>query len=637
MILTNCNCGEKVDCGCVLSFSSYIQNSVSVLDVGTLEGGTCSFEEYVIDWYRNGQHAMVSGVGYDPDIEAFHPFTGNSAIPVLSGTYVPVVRYVVISGEQIFFEKKQCHKWCDVVQDLPAITVSALNCGSSNITGLYQFQISYSNIEPVSLPARRLTWNLPSDLSTKYFAVEFIAYDIADKIEIFFKDENNILTAWIAGSSVSTNYTELPYRYWETAYNKLKFVIELPDYADGDFLIIKITPSVLQPEITETSWVARFKCLTTFPDCNVFDGVRIFDVLNYSFVYNEGACRWELRIPFGHQTIRSSNSPYYRFYEYAGIREGSMNSAASYIHPDGYFINAGISFNKFKNGLGDSYYASSYSTRYASVDNVNLIKTGNVFVWTFDSESDYLDILNRYNESKNSDWYNNFVDDLSDINYYRWWHWRFKERPINCGDNPTSATRALYFHIKSTIVFESSGGVHTLTITAFEVASNEWSSESCNSVVSTINSTINSAKSMINAADYDENTYCYEYKMFGNGIGYKGEYVSVSDYTHGGVMVRLKGNNVHCFDAWMNDGLLCNGLSVTGYYYHYYFVGKIDLEKDPETGDFYKDEFGNYIDEPTENFSLYDGINPSTQCNSSSIVEDRLLLRVENGVITFPT
>lgn len=84
--ITNSVCGEEIDCECVVSFDYYEENSVSVLSVGELLGTPCVLEEYVIDWFRNGEHAMVSGKGSDPDIQTFHPFVGIEAVPVLAGT-----------------------------------------------------------------------------------------------------------------------------------------------------------------------------------------------------------------------------------------------------------------------------------------------------------------------------------------------------------------------------------------------------------------------------------------------------------------------------------------------------------------------------------------------------------------------
>src|SRR6056297_277082 len=99
MKLTNCTCAKKIDCNCFPYFDQYTEQSVSVLEVGNLISDACTFDEYVIDWYRDGQLVFTSGVGNDPDITIFHPMTGDSAVPVPSGTYTPVLRYVVLNGE----------------------------------------------------------------------------------------------------------------------------------------------------------------------------------------------------------------------------------------------------------------------------------------------------------------------------------------------------------------------------------------------------------------------------------------------------------------------------------------------------------------------------------------------------------
>ena len=234
MILTNCNCGEKLDCGCTLSFSSYISNPVSVLDIGSLIGGTCSLDAYVIDWYRNGEFYITSGEGGDDDINAFHPFTGTGAIPVPGGTYVPVLRYVVLSGQstKLFPDKKECSNWCDFTNNLPeVIVVESLDCGKTNISGDYQYQMNYVSTQDYSLATRTLNWNLASD--TKYFAFRFQAYTIADKIEIFKNEETTPIMAWIAGSHLNSNdISTMPYEI----KGEVIQVLVMDTYTTGDYL-----------------------------------------------------------------------------------------------------------------------------------------------------------------------------------------------------------------------------------------------------------------------------------------------------------------------------------------------------------------------------------------------------------------
>ena len=257
MITTNCNTIEHNACGCTPSFSSYVNNSVSVLSVGNLLGGSCTFTSYVIDWYRNGIHSLVSGtLGSAPDVTAIHPFTGTGSIPVEGGTWVPKIRWVEIGGQKLYSEPKPCKTWCSSLTGLPTITVLSLNCTNYN-----NYSLNYVSTQDYSLATRTLKWNL--DPSSKYLVVKFTAEMVADKIEVFYKDSTSPLSSWIVGYNNNSDYdSSMPYRNyaWETS-----FLTTFPDYTEGDYGTIKITPSVLETNYN-TNWTLNIKCFSPTTD-----------------------------------------------------------------------------------------------------------------------------------------------------------------------------------------------------------------------------------------------------------------------------------------------------------------------------------------------------------------------------------
>jgi hypothetical protein len=631
MILTNCNCAEKIDCGCgTFSFDYYNDQAISVLEVGNLvsdEG--CELEGYIIDWYLNGELALTTGVGSDPDIQAFHPFTGDAAIPVVGGTYVPVLRYFILDGEKIFTTPKYCQKWCEVEINLPAsILVERLSCGSINVGGTYQYLINYISTDPDSLPSRRVAVDLPEDLSTKYFAIQFTGYDISDKVELYLNG-NTLLTAWIVGNDCISNFQSLPYaRKTSIAH---KFVVELPAYQVGDYLTIVVTPAVIA-HIPETNWRLYYKCLdnTKGFDCSflVNPDLRAYDIQNWSFEMNPATCQREFRInllrPF--VNYRNSASEDYWFYLYGGITEGTYNGSVGYSTTNAV---GGTNLLHRKTGVYQNYYISNYSIRAETYGLVNLTKSGNVFTFTFADSQDWQAVKDNYDYSLTTAWWTNREpSDVTDIKYYRWWFWRWKARPANCGDT-TFPDRQLFFHHTSTVIFDNSGGVYTLTITAATVT-NQFSTDICSTAVTTINSFINSANSMIATLDYSEDTLCFEYKPFGYGYGFTGETpdIRVSSYT--GYSVNAYGDVVPC----QIDGICKAGSNSVWRFYPWFFGVIIDLAKDPATGDFPRDSLGNYIDEPCENFSAYWTLDENG-CLVTSPSGWTLILKVEDGVITY--
>jgi len=634
MILTNCNCGEKVECGCgTLSFDTYNASATSVLEVGNLVAdGACTLDEYVIDWYRDGQHALVTGKGLDPDIQAFHPMQGSSAVPVIGGTWVPVVRYVVVSGVQLFLEPKPCRNWCEIETNLPTITVARLNCASSNITGNYQYRISYASTDPNSLPSRLVAWDLPPDLSAKYFAVQFRGYTIADQVDIYFNDETNLLVSWIVGQAgVGYKFNTMPYEMPLADTSFHKFAIQIPEYSSGDFLLIKVTPSV-KSGIPQTDWILDMKCLGDVFDCDSFFpenflDIREYDLSDWSFVDDSANCRRSFRIkmvnPMTDWTYASH--PQYEMWRYSNVNRISHSTSQTYFS-DGY---ARVQLGYNKSATTQYYTKNYYWYNTPTYGNVNLTKTGNVFVFTFADSRDYQLMLDNYNASLLSAWWTNREPtDDTDPKFYRWWYMLWRSRPENCGDT-SFPLRVLYIHQTSTIVFDDSAG-YTLTITAAAVTNN-YSSEPCNTLVSSINSYIYGANQMISGANFNEDTLCFEYAPFGLAYGWTGAIANPVVETEGGFSVYSSGKTYPCN---LEPDYLCT-TDATAHWYHRIFLFrlKITLSKDPVTGDFPKDESGNYIRDPLGNFILYDCVGTGACDLKTSRIK---ILELVDGVQVYP-
>ena len=105
---------------------------------------------------------------------------------------MPVIRYVVVGGVKIYNSPtgtgRDCEDWCTNLSDLPVIiVVNPLTCSSTNapVTPGYNYRLAYSSSQDYNLASRRLRFDLPTDLSAKYFAVNFIAADVVDKLQIY--------------------------------------------------------------------------------------------------------------------------------------------------------------------------------------------------------------------------------------------------------------------------------------------------------------------------------------------------------------------------------------------------------------------------------------------------------------------
>lgn len=602
MKLTNCNCGELIDCGCTLSFSSYVTNPISVLDVGNLVGTPCTFSEYVIDWYRNGEFYMASGVGSNPEITAFHPFTGSAAIPVISGNYTPVVRYVVLTGEttKLFPTEKNCFDWCEFTNSLPEIiVVNPLNCGVSNTGGDYQFQLSYSTTQDYALSERVIRWDLDED--AKWFAISFDAQQVADKIEIFHNDSLTPLSSWIVGTRFNTDYdTAMPYRM---AFLWLRWVIELPDYAPGDYLTIRITPSVLETN-TNTIWTAKFKCLPASTDwsgaCATFtEDMRIVPIDTITLTNNVSLCRWELKglliEPF---PINSYYGNLLRKYGALSLGAG-QNGFVTNIATTG---EVGVSL---RYGKSLAFYGNGGSqTCTNSTGTIDLAYVLNIFTLTFSESAEYLSFKNDYNERMASVFGTGFINDDTNIEFYRYINMYYR-KAISCGD--VGSQLNFQFHITSPVTFND--GLKKITIEILNPANNFTGDATCDSRVTTINSNIALINSTISALSaYSGETKCYFTNRF-RGL-YPTTIISDITDTFGYYLLTIPRNTVPCVPSFT-----CQSAFIA--YWKIFYLRAVITD----TGD------------PENNYDVYSKMDYTTGCDLSSWL---LVKRVVAGVQTYP-
>ena len=508
MKLTNCNCGQLVDCGCTLSFDSWQNNTISVLSVGNLVGGSCTFDEYVIDWYRDGHHAMVSGKGYDPDIQSFHPFTGLAAIPVEPGQWKPVLRYVVMDGKVLYARNRKCKDWCmDLQAELPSITVpfitvNALHCGlvgtGNNAPALnYDFSVRYQTTQDFSLAERTFRMMLDGNGDTGYVAVRFQGDIVADKIETFYRDETTPLNAYVVGTNLTANNPNVIPQ--EIDYGWILTVANMEDrtYQTGDYITIKVTPSVKEPGNFNTIWRVDLKCLPKGVfECNLFHpGVRTIDVNRISLSWNEPQCRYELLF----YTVDNLGSSYSNtfFGKYLSpIYTGGANTASNSTEG---LVN--IYLRKSITASAPTIYVTTSFTNMS--DSFLAAKTGNILTFEFADSNDYNAFKDSHAAVTGHARYLDYSPDPTSHLHYKFFHLTWRETMLSCGD--TFVLRTQRFHISSPVAFDDS--LKKITIGMLNV-SNGIIAEDCNSLYSVANSLVLTANGDINKADWSGSTRC---------------------------------------------------------------------------------------------------------------------------------
>lgn len=454
-------CDEfEIECSCSLSFDSYLNNTISVLSVGNLVAGDCEFEEYLIDWYRDGEHALVSGVGNDPEIEAFHPFIGDAAIPVLPGTWVPRVRYVVINGERVYAynqAEEPCQKWCTLLQDLPVIiVVEPINCLTVNTdNGLYSFTLSYKTEMDFSLASRTVKFELPDDGSAAYLAFMFEGIMIADRIEIFLNDSLEPLTSWIVGwSATNSQYDVMPYIHGQSS---IKYVLALPEYLPDSYLLIRITPSVLDNNIN-TEWTLRLKCLgiDTEWGCD-YPTPEMQEITDISIVEDTVNCRNLISITkreLFKELYPNTPHPMANMRDYAGL---------SNTYSSSHSISGTVDEEEKKEIVYISNKASYNMKQWKSVDSpseyvncssvLHISKTGNKTTFQCTSSDDYNAFYDSYSALMLTGYITEYVNDNTNYRYYRQIGVFIRLSQLNCGDQ-SSGTVYFVFHPSAIFSFD---------------------------------------------------------------------------------------------------------------------------------------------------------------------------------------
>lgn len=608
MKITNCNCGNLIDCGCELSFDSYVSPSLSVLSVGNLIGGTCTLQEYVIDWYRNGVRELVSGVGTDPEIEAYHPFLGTASIPVLPGNWVPVVRYIVVNGVQIFNEKKNCKDWCLWISNLPTvIVVNPINCASTSypVGNYYDYRIAYVSSQDYSLSSRKIMYMLKDDLTIKYVAFAFHGYTVADRIDIYHNNDTIPVTSVIVGTiGISGNqYTTMPYVFLSGA-GPAKFLIDVNGYSVGDYLRIEITPSVLENNFN-TNWTLDIKCLDAsylFP--SEFFTTAMQTITGLNLVNDIANCRYVLEVTVQEVLNFSiSYSPLANWYKYLSLTSvGIGNGGSPTVVGNTYKV---YQIRGTSAGL-DGYTIPGSGVQLSLVNDISIVKTGNITVITCPTDEDYNAYYNSYNTMMASAWGGRYSSDSSNPNYYRRFLSTIRITNISCGD--AAVTIAFNMHPSVIPVFDPV--LRTITITT-QLITNDLIEEPCNGSYSEAQTIVDGCNGYHNLADFSYLTKCRDVGPFGYGLGIKPTTITNTSYPIGRYYaLPLPINLPNELDLFCYD--------LADFYRPYKFLN-------------YYVEFKLIALPHEENYEVYSRVS-ADGCYTNT--NQRLLYKVENNVVT---
>lgn len=581
--------------------------TASLLSCGNLVSDLASVGNYVIEWHLNstgGTTVLVSGNSGNTDasIEVYHSFTN---VPVPGGTLYPVIKYVYLDGYKYssiynFWDSSRYSP--DLINCLSPVIVSDMTCYNGTLINqdyTHTINYDYSNMN-LSQSTRSFNFILNTGGTTKYFAFDFVGYQVPDTIKITYSGSTiQELAYWTVGSDNSniTNYTSTPKKYGYgpfNVYNHLKMLCNYSaiTYTTGDYLKIDITPN---SATTNTNWQLYMTCMTgsTFSsafNCDNFPyGTNIINTGSTSMTFITGdTCYYELKLNLMSGNTNFYNSDFYKYISYQSISnlsnyDGNMTYITTRLAAPstGYTVYAA-------GGYGNCQSLNNYMTSSLSGNNITL---------TFQDNNDYLLYKNSYFSTTGNSWMNNYTSDILDPNYYKVLSLNIISG-ISCGD--TQSYGYAYFHYSSPVTFNDISKIITITMSG---ATNGFTSGiSCNNAyfwgewcknICTINSNLNVTTNI---------TYQYPfgYGIFMSQPSYNTLETSKEFYHIYTVHPTVLNNVCYLSNPWcFNSG----GSSI---YFANYTAGNYCMFKA-----LFKVEITNSAD-PINNYKIYSGIDYST-------------------------
>jgi hypothetical protein len=421
MILTNCVRVEYVDCGCNPYFDQYQTGLVSKLSVGNLVSATCTFTQYVIDWYVDGVLVLTTGKNkfLDPDIEEQHPFYNTNALAVtVAGTYVPVLRYFETTAGRFFTTPKPCQKYCDANISY-AIEVIQLECGltGGSPSSGYDYKMQYNSPTGIQTEKdKEVRFYINS--GTDYLALNFFALNVYDRIQIYYNEETTALADYYVGTNLTVTSGATDPEQIDAA--SVKFIVNFSDrtFVSGDYIRIKVTAST---EI-DTIWYLEAKCLDEgiFDlECDYFSlTLRDVDVTTVATLpavtYSGATCAYTVSFSMADAiSLGYFASNFYKYnslsfsYNQGGVALSDTGLATVTLTDKHYY---------YTNAYATNNHGCTPYKRYSYCWNTDL----NRFTFIFYDPRDYADYMSYYSSTYNSYKMSyNYTTDPTNPWYYR--------------------------------------------------------------------------------------------------------------------------------------------------------------------------------------------------------------------------
>jgi len=500
-----------------------VDSGISTLSAGAMTSACGTIGDYLIEWRvgsRDGITTLVSGIGADPDIQTQHPFVNE---PVSSGDLYPVLKYVVLNGIRYTTAEEEEGVYSNDGLDcvFPMFeSVAPLACGTTfNADANYDFIFTYNSVTSGTDKSREFRFDLDSD--DKILAWGFTGFQVTDGLEFFYCTASDpvgtLIENWRVGVNLnsSTNYLVNPQRH--TAVSQVRTATNLNafTYQAGDYIRIEITGSLLEPENSNTNWTLKCKCLPAFDcypcDCDgCLDDWRTPDLATVTMAWNASNCAYYLEF----DTVSDCTNPHLQeLFRYAGTGDVPTASSGVSIGPTSFIGSphstyATLAGKKVRLPLfwNTTYTISStmgVSGTFTGLSGtMTVAKSGSTLTYSFTNATDY-----SYHKTQVQSAVTNlagYVNDNTQIEYYRYLQLRPVMTVTSCGDNMTQP--AYNVHMGTVITYDDVGNIITFALNG--TITNGISATDCNNLSSNTGSVVTSVNSTYNLANFSATTVC---------------------------------------------------------------------------------------------------------------------------------
>jgi hypothetical protein len=486
---------------CNLDFTLLSASTNSLIVAGNLTGSCSNITDYVVYWYgpdNPNQVGYVSGSGSLFSYQFPHPLTGNSAIFAQSGSYIPVIDKVRISG-LTFSQTGGTNNFLANLDCFSPVNVDPLRCDNGNTVGDYSHVYQYSGATSGGVPLP-LSASFELSSTTKFFAFTFQGFTVDDCIDLSLDSVNYPVEIKLESIKVGTqastqSFTTFP-RSVPTAgaYGRVLCLTGLTITA-GDKINITVTPNTTN---NTTNWRLRMQCLDDWECDACLDNnvTNPYKILSGSVITTSATCSG-MNLSYivsgcSASTVTSSSAFKYLLFNANNSIDSSLYSSANgeVTRTAGTF-----NFNNSSCSLSSQQIPACFSP-----PNTNTITyeksisggTGLISI-TCDTYSDLEFFKSRYDTHFSL--YSGSTDPTN-INYYRMSNFAFPNPlgAINCGDG-TNFTQ-IGFHLTTAVVTTGGTGPWSMFITMPTISAQTsftTCQQNCQTYIETLVSSINNS------------------------------------------------------------------------------------------------------------------------------------------------